>query len=268
MNRNVAGDSKSVAPVAIIGGSGFYRYKSENAGDATSSVNVATPFADTPETVFVEQSSSGQFWFIPRHGEEHSIAPHEINYRSKLWALHKLGTRVAIAVNAVGGISAAMQTGTLVLPDQLIDYTWGRRHTYVEGNHTFSAHVDFTDPYDAGLARVLSETAANTGLAVVNGGVYGCTQGPRLETAAEIRKLAADGCDIVGMTGMPEAALARELGIRYCCLALVVNRAAGLESRQISLEEIRRQLAEGVGRIRQLLDKAMPGLFAQAEAHS
>jgi 5'-methylthioinosine phosphorylase len=268
MIMKAAGDSNSAAPVAIIGGSGFYRFAPGNAGTDDSTVSVATPFADTPETVYAEQTGSGQIWFIPRHGEAHTIAPHEINYRAKLWALHKLGTRVAIAVNAVGGISTAMQTGTLVLPDQLIDYTWGRQHTYVEGNHRFAAHVDFTEPYDAGLARVLSDAAATAGLAIVKGGVYGCTQGPRLETAAEIRKLAADGCDFVGMTGMPEAALARELGIRYCCVALVVNRAAGLESRQISLDDIRRELAVGVLRIRQLLDKAMPELFAQAAGQS
>jgi 5'-methylthioinosine phosphorylase len=262
-----AGEIATPSPLAIIGGSGFYRF-SDNEGSTATAVIVPTPYASDPETVYAEQSGAGRFWFLPRHGVSHTLAPHEINYRAKLWALHSLGARIVVAVNAVGGISPAMQTGCIVLPDQLIDYTWGRQHTFVEGNHSFASHVDFTGPYDPGLTAAIMEAAGQSGIKAAKGSVYGCTQGPRLETAAEIRRLAADGCDIVGMTGMPEAGLARELGIRYCCVALVVNRAAGLESRSVSLDEIRHELAAGMGRIRQLLKNSLPRLFELAEAQS
>jgi 5'-methylthioinosine phosphorylase len=259
--RDEASGGTAGSSVAIIGGSGFYRYGS---GQDSETVSLTTPFSSSAEQVELAKTPAGSILFMPRHGEQHSIAPHEINYRSKLWALHRLGARFVVAVNAVGGISRQMQPGTLVLPDQLIDYTWGRQHTFVEGNHSFAAHVDFTDPYDAAMADLLASAARQSEQPLVRGGVYGCTQGPRLETAAEIRKLAADGCDIVGMTGMPEAGLARELGLRYCCVALVVNRAAGLQSGEVSLDAIRAELDSGVSRIRTMVDRALPGIFALA----
>jgi len=165
--------------------------------------------------------------FLARHGAPHTLAPHAVNYRANVWALREAGVREIIAINAVGGIGDAYPPGRLVIPDQLIDYTWGREHSYCGGAGRALQHVDFTTPYSASLRRRLLQAAPHVGLEVADGGVYGVTQGPRLETAAEIGRMARDGCDIVGMTGMPEAALARELELDYACCAVVVNRAAG-----------------------------------------
>ena len=251
---------EGLSRLAVIGGSGFYSFSETMQAPAAETVLVNTPYANTPEAVSLEQTESGPLWFLPRHGADHSVAPHEINYRAKLWALHALGVRQIVAINAVGGISAAMKTGLLVLPEQLIDYTWGRAHTFVEGNHHFSAHIDFTSPYDGCMRDIIQQTARRLSMPLVSGGVYACTQGPRLETAAEIRRLATDGCDIVGMTGMPEAGLAREIGLRYCSVALVVNRAAGLQDKVVSLAQIRQVLEQGVDSIRLLLAAALPEL--------
>jgi|TARA_B100000315_G_scaffold207909_1_gene202838 purine nucleoside phosphorylase len=161
---------------------------------------------------------------LSRHGPGHRYTPHQINYRANVWALRELGAEGVIATFTVGGISAALTPGTLVLPDQVIDYTWGRAHTFdLPGER----HVEFSDPFDEGLRRWLAAGAGHSGLEVVLGGTYGATQGPRLETAAEIDRLDGEGCSVVGMTAMPEAALARELDLPYVALCLVVNPAAG-----------------------------------------
>jgi 5'-methylthioinosine phosphorylase len=198
--------------------------------------------------------------FLPRHGKHHEFPPHAINYRANLWALREAGVDTVIAVNAVGGITEHMLPGTLVIPDQLIDYSWGREHTYCAGAHTLEGHTDFTWPYDRELGAQLRHCAHMLDLPIVQGAVYACTQGPRLETAAEIRKLRQDGCDIVGMTGMPEAGLARELGMRYACLALIVNKAAGIGEGAISHAGMQQHLQEGIGRIRTLLLATLPQL--------
>jgi 5'-methylthioinosine phosphorylase len=241
--------------VAIIGGSGLYRLDDSASAETFP---IQTPYAAEAVELALERTASGAAWFLPRHGRNHTVAPHLVNYRANLWALREAGVDTVIAVNAVGGISDAMQPGVLVLPDQLIDYTWGRDHTFFTGTHALDRHVDFTWPYDRGLATLLQQSAAMLDLPVHGGGVYGCTQGPRLETAAEIRRMQRDGCDIVGMTGMPEAALARELGIRYACVALVVNRAAGLGADTITHEEMVGHLRSGIGRVRTLLLAALP----------
>jgi 5'-methylthioinosine phosphorylase len=165
--------------------------------------------------------------FLARHGVDHALAPHAVNYRANLWALREAGVRRVIAVNAVGGIGSECPPGRLVIPDQLIDYTWGRAHSFCDGIDGRLQHVDFTHPYSGALRTALLAAAARAGLPAKDGAVYGVTQGPRLETAAEIDRLARDGCDIVGMTGMPEAGLAREIALEYACCAVVVNRAAG-----------------------------------------
>jgi 5'-methylthioinosine phosphorylase len=252
-----AATSDNAVQIAVIGGSGLYTL----AADATSEPHaVKTPFADTAVTVYLEHTSAGPVWFLPRHGKTHNIAPHQINYRANLWALHRLGVSTVIAVNAVGGITERMQPGALVLPDQLIDYSWGREHTFATGEHAFDKHVDFTWPYDADLGKMLRQSALMLDIPVLRGAVYACTQGPRLETAAEIRKLKQDGCDIVGMTGMPEAGLARELALRYACLALVVNKAAGMGDGVITMAEIEQTLAAGIDQVRTLLLAALPQL--------
>jgi 5'-methylthioinosine phosphorylase len=241
--------------LAVIGGSGLYQLD-ESAPAETFPIQ--TPYAAEAVELALEHTASGAVWFLPRHGRHHTLAPHLINYRANLWALREAGVDTVIAVNAVGGINADMAPGALVLPAQLIDYTWGREHTFFTGTHALDRHVDFTWPYDREIAGLLRDTAAMLDLPVHQSAVYGCTQGPRLETAAEIRRLQRDGCDIVGMTGMPEAVLARELGIRYACVALVVNRAAGLGADTITHEEMASHLRDGIGCVRTLLLAALP----------
>ncbi|HEY0963990.1 MAG TPA: S-methyl-5'-thioinosine phosphorylase [Pseudomonadales bacterium] len=248
--------------IAVIGGSGLYQLDhSAPAG----TFPIQTPYAAEAVELSLEQTAAGAAWFLPRHGRDHSVAPHRINYRANLWALHQAGVDIVIAVNAVGGIADSMIPGALVLPEQLIDYTWGREHTFATGAHALDKHVDFTWPYDRDLARTFDAAAAMLDLPVHRGAVYGCTQGPRLETAAEIRRMQRDGCDIVGMTGMPEAGLARELGMRYACIALVVNRAAGLGGGAITHDDVAKHLREGMGRVRALLMAALPQLIGGSD---
>jgi 5'-methylthioinosine phosphorylase len=244
--------------LAVIGGSGFYSLFDNS---SSHPVQVQTPFANEPVTVYQETTPAGTIWFLPRHGKLHSIAPHLINYRANVWALHHLGASKIVAVNAVGGINKKLAAGELVLPDQIIDYTWGREHTFVGSEHSLDKHVDFTWPYDAEMSASLKFAGSAEGLEITSTAVYAAVQGPRLETAAEILKLQKDGCDIVGMTAMPEAALARELGLRYACIALVVNKAAGLGTGTISMSEINLVLAAGMQQIRTVLLQALPSLI-------
>jgi purine nucleoside phosphorylase len=182
--------------------------------------------------------SDHELLFLSRHGPAANIPPHRVNYRANIQALKDLGADGVVALNAVGGITSAMAPGKLVLPDQLIDYTWGRKHTYYSGEAPESQlqFIDFTEPYSALLRRKVIDVSVHTGLDILSHGTYGATQGPRLETAAEIDRLERDGCDIVGMTGMPEAALARELGLHYVSCSFVVNWAAGRSTADIHAE--------------------------------
>ena len=178
----------------------------------------------------------GSLWnttllFLSRHGAGHKIAPHEINYRANIHRLKELGATHLVAIAVVGGIHADLAPGSFVIPNQIIDYTWGRRHTFTDDNGSVN-HIDFTEPYCSRLRRRLHAAAEAAGEKAPSG-TYGATQGPRLETAAEIKRLARDGCDIVGMTGMPEAALAREAGLPYAQLGFVVNWAAGVTNNDI-----------------------------------
>lgn len=206
-----------------------------------------------------ERTASGvlpEVVFIARHGENHQFPPHKVNYRANMAALKDAQVSAIYAVNVVGGINREMSPGDLVIPDQVIDYTWGREHTYFDGSEVGGMplqHVDFTYPYDDSLRKELLHQAIALGLQVHSGGVYGATQGPRLESAAEISRLHQDGCDIVGMTGMPEAALARELGLPYASLCLVVNLAAGLSDEEITLPQIQRIMDEKMTDVRRLL---------------
>ncbi|MDH3644756.1 MAG: S-methyl-5'-thioinosine phosphorylase [Gammaproteobacteria bacterium] len=193
---------------------------------------------------------------ISRHGVPHLIAPHAINYRANLSLLAELGATEVIAINTVGGIAPEAGNGCLVVPDQLIDYTWGRAHSYSDDDKLL--HVDFSDPYDAELRRELVDAGVRAGIDVHDGGVYGCTQGPRFESAAEVERMRRDGCTLVGMTGMPEAALARELGLRYMSLCLVVNPAAG-RGETIDLDAISAISDAGMLRVRTLLLELLQG---------
>ena len=214
------------APIvlAIIGGSSLYALP---AMQITQQVEVATPYGAPSGALVHGRLGQRELVFLARHGEGHRLPPHMINYRANVWALREQGATAIIAVATVGGIGAAFVPGTLALPDQIIDYTWGRASTYCDGVDGVVKHIDFTQPYDAQLRARLLRAARELREPVHDGGCYATTQGPRLETAAEIRRLARDGADMVGMTGMPEAALARELGLPYAALTLTVNAAAG-----------------------------------------
>ncbi|HXF46974.1 MAG TPA: S-methyl-5'-thioinosine phosphorylase [Burkholderiaceae bacterium] len=222
---------------AIIGGSGLAKL---SALEAPRRQVMRTPYGEPSGALTFGRLSGCEVVFLARHGYGHTIAPHEINYRANIWALKELKVEGVIAVATVGGIRADLGPGALVVPDQIIDYTHSRKSTFFEGADAPVTHVDFTQPYSARLRRALLEAARACGEPVVDGATYACTQGPRLETAAEIERIARDGGDIVGMTGMPEAALAREAGLDYAALAVVVNRAAGRgDSRErIQLEQL------------------------------
>lgn len=239
--------------IAIIGGSGFYHLNTEMKPEDVEYLDIHTPFADKASRLSQEKLNNNAVYFIPRHGIEHSVPPHKINYRANIWALKQLGVKKILAVNAVGGITPDLTPGSLVIPDQLIDYTWGREHSFFDGLNSLHDHIDFTFPYDDELRNILIEAAAHLNMAITERGCFACTQGPRLETAAEIQKLKIEGCDVVGMTGMPEAALARELGIAYACITLVVNPAAGLSDELITIEKIKTVLKAGLQDVRKLL---------------
>ena len=236
--------------LGIIGGTGIDKL---DGLDSTRQHQLDTPYGAPSMAISEGEWSGCTVYFLQRHGGPAGIPPHLINYRANVWALKSLGVRDVIAINAVGGISPGMAPGRLVIPDQLIDYTWGREHTVDEGGDGRPMHVDFTEPYDRALRLSLIEQAEQAGIAHAPSAVYGATQGPRLETAAEIRRMAQDGCDVVGMTGMPEAALARELGLAYAAICMVVNPAAGLGDQPISLDMMREILEREAEVVRKLL---------------
>lgn len=240
----------SSSPLGIIGGSGLTRL---DALRIERQEIVTTPYGDPSAPLTFGRFDGHPVVFLPRHGSAHTIPPHRVNYRANLWALKQTGIERVIGMAAVGGVTDRMPPGTLRVPDQIIDYTWGREHTLFEADLVSVTHIDFTYPYCEDLRTQLLQAATQGGVEVADGGIYGATQGPRLETAAEIVRLERDGCDMVGMTGMPEAALASELGLCYACLALSVNWAAGKGEGPITMTEIERHLALGMGLARRVL---------------
>jgi 5'-methylthioadenosine phosphorylase len=220
---------------------------------------VRTPYGDPSSTLLFGQIAERDAVFIARHGHGHTIPPHRVNYRANLWALKEKGARAVLAVASVGGICNC-GPGDLVLPHQLIDYTSGREATFFDGGDRTVVHIDFTHPYDARLRESCLAAAASAGIAVSDGGVYGAVNGPRLETAAEIDRLEGDGATLVGMTGMPEAALARELGLPYAAICVVVNHAAGrgASATAVSMEGISQVLETAMDKVRTLLDHVLP----------
>lgn len=240
--------------LAIIGGSGL----SDLANlDVQRREVVRTPFGEPSGPLTFGRLCGRTTVFIARHGYGHTILPHEINYCANLWALSYVGATRIVAVASVGGIEAAMAPGALVVPHQIIDYTTGRRSTFQDGNEATVLHIDFTHPYDAGLRRLLLDAAQAAGEAAIDGAVYAATQGPRLETAAEIDRLERDGADVVGMTGMPEAALARELGLPYAAILVVANRAAGRDesAEGISFARVETEVLQpAMARVRRVLE--------------
>lgn len=240
--------------LGIIGGTGLTQLSNL---EVTHRQIVRTPYGDPSGALTFGQLNRRDVVFLARHGYGHTIPPHEVNYRANLWALHSQGVTRVVSVASVGGIRADLVPGALALPDQLLDYTWGRKHTFFDGPDKPVTHVDFTHPYCEKLRGRLLQAARAVGQALINNGVYAATQGPRLESAAEINRLERDGADMVGMTGMPEAALAREIGLRYAALAVVVNHAAGRgdSSDEIHMDKINAVLRASMVKVRALLAK-------------
>jgi len=209
--------------LAIIGGSGLSQLASLEVSRRQA---VSTPYGEPSAPLAFGTIRGVAAVFLARHGDAHTIPPHQVNYRANVWALREQGVREIVSVASVGGIRADLGPGRLAVPNQIVDYTWGRAATFFEGKAPVR-HVDFTEPYSQRLRERILAAARACGEPIADGGVYGATQGPRLETAAEVNRMERDGADMVGMTGMPETALARELELDYAALAVVVNHAAG-----------------------------------------
>lgn len=249
--------------IAIIAGSAAGALEIET--DARSLTK--TPYG-VPSSALMRVMLGGQsVLYLLRHGEQGAIPPHLVNYRANMWALRELGVQIVIATNSVGVIDAtAFVPGEIAIPDQLIDYTWGRPQTFETDDGERVRHVEFTEPFDAELRGRLATLAAEIGCSAGNG-VYGVTQGPRLETAAEIARMARDGCSMVGMTAMPEAGLARELGLRYAICAVGVNYAAGRDPGSGDIHgAMAAYAARGMAQVRVLLERIVPSLRVSAQS--
>ena len=235
----------------IIGGSGLAKFPGLVVQNSRS---IETPYGHPSGPVIVGRLGQAEVAFLARHGASHTIPPHQINYRANIWALKDSGVDEIVSVASVGGIREDLGPETIMLPDQIIDYTWGRLSTYFQDDAPVT-HVDMTEPYASALRQKIAAAAERIGERILSGGVYATTQGPRLETAAEINRLEKDGADVVGMTGMPEAALARELEIPYAAIAVVVNHAAGRgDSRtRIRMEDLESALGRTIQRVQRIL---------------
>ena len=238
--------------LGIIGGTGLAQLENLN---ITRRQIARTPYGEASQPLVFGELAGQKVVFLARHGGGHTIPPHAVNYRANIWALHAVGVKSLLAIATVGGISSDLARGDIVLPHQVIDYTHGRKNTYHDGIELPVKHIDFTEPYSASLRHICKEAALNIQQSLHDGGVYACVQGPRLETAAEINRLERDGATLVGMTGMPEAALARELGLHYAALCPVVNHAAGRgDSKQgIKFDNIMGQLELTMQQVRVLI---------------
>ena len=238
--------------LAIIGGTGLTRLANL---DVSRRQVVRTPYGEPSGPLIFGAIRGVPVVFLARHGDGHTIPPHRVNYRANLWVLKEQGATEIVSVVSVGGIRADLGPGRIVVPHQIVDYTWGRMSTFFE-NDAPVKHIDFTEPYTAGLREKLLAAARACGETVLDGAIYAATQGPRLETAAEIDRLERDGAEIVGMTGMPEAALAREIELGYAAVAVVVNHAAGrgASARGVALQEIEEVLKDAMGRVRKIIE--------------
>jgi 5'-methylthioinosine phosphorylase len=237
-----------------VGGSGLSRLASL---EGMRMQALSTPYGDPSGPLTFGTVHGQPVAFLARHGYEHTIAPHEINYCANMWMLKEMGVDSVVSIAAVGGIRKEFGPGVLVVPHQIIDYTWGRRSTFFEGRGKPVTHIDFTEPYASEMRERILTAAADCSQPVASQGVYAATQGPRLETAAEIDRLERDGAELVGMTGMPEAALARELGLRYAAIAVVANHAAGRgeSAHQVSIEAIMATLEEAMGKVGRIIER-------------
>ncbi len=241
--------------LAIIGGTGLTNLPNL---EITKKEVVRTPYGEPSGYLTYGRIGEAGVVFLARHGYAHTLPPHEVNYRANMWALKSVGVTRVLAINAVGGVAENMGPGVLAVPDQVIDYTYSRKHTYFEGDKPVT-HIDFTDPYCARARLLFLAAAKAVGIAVLESGTLGVTQGPRLETRAEVTRLARDGCTMVGMTTMPEASLAREQELSYATLALSMNHAAGLgtSSEGIKLSDADAVLKVGMEKVKTVLARAV-----------
>ena len=242
--------------LAIVGGSGFTQISSLS---AVRREMVRTPYGEPSGALTFGTIDGHAVMFLARHGYGHTIPPHQINYRANIWALHAQGAKNVVAIAAVGGIRDDLGPGALVIPDQIIDYTHGRASTFFTLADRGLQHIDFTFPYSSALRAMCLQAAQQAGETVVDGGVYAATQGPRLETAAEINRLERDGADVVGMTGMPEAALAREIGLSYATIALEINHAAGRGASRagIAMGDMAATLQQAMSRVQRIIEQVV-----------
>lgn len=241
--------------LGIIGGTGLTQLANL---EITNRKVVRTPYGEPSGALTFGRINNHDVAFLARHGYGHTIPPHLVNYRANVWALHEQGVTDIVSVATVGGIHPALQPGVIVVPDQIVDYTWGRRSTYYdEVGETPVTHIDFTEPYSADLRKLCMQAIVNIGDACVDGGVYAAVQGPRLETASEINRLERDGATMVGMTGMPEAVLARELNVNYAAIGVVANHAAGRGNSEhgVRYQDINAVLTEAMSRVRSILEQ-------------
>lgn len=240
--------------LAILGGSGLTQLSTLT---ETRRIAARTAYGEPSGPLTLGRIGGREVVFLARHGDAHSIPPHQVNYRANIQALKDAGATHVAAVATVGGIRREFGPGVLVVPDQIIDYTWGRASTFFEGPGAKVTHIDFTEPYAAALRSRILAAAKACGEVITDGGVYGATQGPRLESAAEIVRMERDGADLVGMTAMPEAALAREAGLDYAAIAVVANHAAGKgdSAHAISLSAIEAVVEQAMQRVRRILEK-------------
>jgi len=244
-----------MSDIAIIGGTGL---TSIDSLEITRREMIRTPYGEPSGPLTYGMLCGHSVVFLARHGHGHTIPPHDINYRANIWALKSIGVKKVLAIAAVGGIHEALVPGKLVFPDQIIDYTWSRDNTFFDRGEGTVKHIDFTWPYCESMRQLAIEAAKAAGLDVIETGTYAATQGPRLETAAEVTRLEKDGADMVGMTGMPEAALASELELCYASCSVVANRAAGRGDGEITIAEIEENLVVGMRQVEKLLGVLLP----------
>ena len=240
--------------IAIIGGTGLSRLFDTA---PVSRRSCESRFGSPSDDLSVYEVADRQVVFLPRHGHPHRVAPHLINYRANLDCLQKFGVTKVIAVNAVGGIHPEMGPEGISIPDQIIDYTYGREHTIYDAQANALDHIDMSYPYSDSVRAALIDAARDCHEPVLANGCYAATQGPRLESSAEIKRIKRDGGDMVGMTGMPEAAIARELGMDYGCIALSVNWAAGIVDEVITMDDINASLSKGMDKALAIVKRAV-----------
>lgn len=246
-----------MSKIAIIGGTGLTSIKGF---EITNREIVQTPFGEPSGPLVQGNLAGNNVYFLPRHGAGHTIPPHKINYRANIWALKEAGIEKVIAINAVGSIRDDMQPGALIIPDQIIDYTVSRTNTFFEEGLKQVVHIDFTQPFCDSLRKSIIDVADEHSIRIIKEGTYAATQGPRLETAAEVNRLEKDGCHLIGMTCMPEAALAREKDLCYASISVVANLAAGRGTEALTMDIIEKNLNSGMERARQLLEAVIPTL--------